>query len=134
MYQNPVRIFYHLPQAIEYMLESVPDELGDGLWLVVDDGMYEIYDSQPDANVLLHVPPFELFGRRLLLREKRIINRAMRVLDDSHLWPINGRFNATERAIKRLRKWEHDVGEFDCAYSYWKSLETEVSKIVNGEI
>lgn len=34
----------------------------------------------------------------------RQINAHFRSIDDSHLWPICNRFDATERAIRRLRR------------------------------
>lgn len=67
------------------------------------------------------------------LSETRKINKKMREKDDSHLWPICGRFNATEIAIRRLRRWQAQGGYFDCAYSYELSLEAEISKIVNDQ-
>lgn len=64
----------------------------------------------------------------------RDINRAFRKNDESHLWPICGKFNATERAIRRLRKWYHDYGERNMGgYEYCLSLEREISNIVNSE-
>ena len=32
------------------------------------------------------------------------INKAFRAADESHLWPINNRFDATERAIRAVRR------------------------------
>ena len=34
----------------------------------------------------------------------RSVNSKFRKADESHLWPVCGRFNATERAIRRIRK------------------------------
>ena len=67
------------------------------------------------------------------LAEKRKINALMRERDDSDLWPICGRFNVTERAIRRLQRINRQAGYeiFDCAYSYQLALENEISKIVN---
>lgn len=39
----------------------------------------------------------------LNLSDIRKINKKMRNKDDSNLWPILGRFNATERAIRRVK-------------------------------
>lgn len=36
------------------------------------------------------------------------INKLYRAQDDSHLYPINGRFSAADRAIKRVQKLMHD--------------------------
>lgn len=67
----------------------------------------------------------------LTTKELRAINKNFRERDDSHLWPIRGRFNATERAIRRLRDWQRQGGYFDCAYSYEATLEREISQIVS---
>ena len=61
----------------------------------------------------------------------RQINKYFREHDDSHLWPICGRFNATERAIRRLRKYRRQGMEIYPGYEYYLSLEREISEIVN---
>lgn len=59
----------------------------------------------------------------------RQINAYFRKHDDSHLWPICGRFNATERAIRRLRR----MGlAGNGGLEYYLTLEREVSEIVNA--
>lgn len=62
----------------------------------------------------------------------RQINAHFRENDESHLWPICGRFNATERAIRRLRKFRRE-GIINPGYEYYLTLENEISKIVNNE-
>lgn len=98
---------------------------------------FELYDQQPELSdnmvIDMIVKPIEMFGRRLEDRDRRTINKIMRRIDDSNLWPIHGKFNATERAIRHAYKYERDGGEFDCAYAYWKFLEDEISRIVNDE-
>ena len=54
----------------------------------------------------------------------RQINRLFRQHDTSMLWPICGRFNATERAIRRLQR--------TAEYTYTDGLE--ISRIENGEV
>lgn len=61
----------------------------------------------------------------------RQINAYFRSIDDSHLWPIRGRFNATERAIRRLRKLSRDGLDCTSGLEYYLSLENEISRIVN---
>jgi len=56
------------------------------------------------------------------------INALMRSVDESHLYPVNGRFNATERAIRRLQ------GQYQGGFEYLTVLEAEISKIVNSEV
>jgi hypothetical protein len=60
------------------------------------------------------------------------INKEFRAKDQSHLWPINGKFNVTERAIGRVRRanqYYGDVGREE----YRMQLEIEISRIVNAE-
>jgi hypothetical protein len=62
----------------------------------------------------------------------RQINAYFRKNDDSHLWPICGRFNATERAIRRIRRLRQ---QGLCVYpglEYYLTLEREISDIVNA--
>ena len=61
----------------------------------------------------------------------RQINAYFRKIDESHLWPIFGRFNVTERAIRRLRRFRRQGLEINPGYEYYLSLEREISQIVN---
>lgn len=61
----------------------------------------------------------------------RQINAYFRKNDDSHLWPICGRFNATERAIRRLRRMRRQGLDINSGYEYYLSLESEIIRIVN---
>jgi hypothetical protein len=60
----------------------------------------------------------------------RVINAYFRANDESHKWPINNKFNATERAIRRLRK----TGLFHGGLEYFLALEDEISCVVNEVI
>ena len=61
---------------------------------------------------------------------RREINRLFRKQDDSHLWPISGKFNVTERAIRSARNFESYNGIMSpLEYAYF--LEQETSDIVN---
>jgi len=60
----------------------------------------------------------------------RVINSYFRANDDSHKWPICNKFNATERAIRRLRKTQMYNGGLE----YFMALENEISSIVNSEV
>jgi hypothetical protein len=66
-----------------------------------------------------------------ILGMKRAINREFRNQDDSHLWPIKGRFNVTERAIRAARKYERESGCAMDGLEYASFLEAECSRIVN---
>jgi hypothetical protein len=61
------------------------------------------------------------------------INRAMRALDDSGSLPTNGRYNLTDRAIGRVRRWLRDGGCFDDGLSgYVRAVDHEIGRIVNS--
>jgi hypothetical protein len=62
---------------------------------------------------------------------KRQINAYWRAYDTSHKWPINGRFNVTERAIRRL----HRTGVYTHGgLEYFLALEHTISHIVNSAV
>lgn len=70
------------------------------------------------------------FGVDVTQTNIRQINRLFRDHDESYKWTICGEFNATERAIRRVRKYMKDndaVSSFDYAYM----LNQEISDIVN---
>jgi hypothetical protein len=59
------------------------------------------------------------------------INKHFRYQDESHKWPIQGMFDATERAIRRLRRaYRHEEPIYGLAYAL--ALDAEISRIVNG--
>lgn len=60
------------------------------------------------------------------------INRLFRAQDESHLFPIRGRFNATERAIRRIRDQRRQGLVVDDGLEYAYTLDAEISRIVNG--
>ena len=62
----------------------------------------------------------------------RQINKLFRDNDESGLWPVRGRFNATERAIRRVRRnvLPHLGGTGGAEYA--EILSNEISKIVNN--
>lgn len=60
----------------------------------------------------------------------RTINAYFRANDESHKWPICNKFDATERAIRRLRK----TGMYNGGLEYFMALDSEISKIVNGAL
>lgn len=62
----------------------------------------------------------------------RQINKIFRKDDDSHPWPICGRFNATERAIRKIRRERREGLEINAGLEYWLALEREISTIVNN--
>ena len=62
----------------------------------------------------------------------RQINALFRAHDESHLWPVCGRFNVTERAIRRLRKVMQCNGSTG-GFEYALMLNGEIGRIVNEE-
>ena len=75
----------------------------------------------------IHVKTMHLNGRQNIAA----INKLFREQDESHLWPINGKFNATDRAIKNARK--HRTHGCD-GLAYCLTLDIWISNIVNGEV
>ena len=61
----------------------------------------------------------------------RAINSAYRAQDESGLWPISGKFNATERAIRQARKFQQANGTI-YGYEYSLTLDQLISDIVNS--
>jgi len=59
---------------------------------------------------------------------RTIINRAFRAIDESQKWPIRGRFNATERAIRQARSYD------SAGLEYVYLLDGLISEIVNSAI
>ena len=58
----------------------------------------------------------------------REINRHFRNEDESDMFPICGKFNVTERAIRKVRKQGLNGG-----LEYYLALEAEIGRIVNDE-
>ena len=59
----------------------------------------------------------------------RVINKFYRCQDESHLWPINNKFNVTDRAIRKVRQMDCPVSGLEYCYA----LEGEISRLVNKE-
>jgi|TARA_R110000824_G_scaffold169383_6_gene346501 hypothetical protein len=55
----------------------------------------------------------------------------MRAEDESHRWPICNKFNATDRAIRRLNKAQADGLVIESPLEYYAALDAEISRIVN---
>lgn len=67
-----------------------------------------------------------------LLGQRRVINKLFRRQDESDKWPIQGRFDVTERAIRHALKLERDGGIMP-PLEYAMFLEHDTSLIVNDE-
>ena len=66
------------------------------------------------------------------VRNRGAINRLFREQDESHLWPIDGRFDATERAIRRTRAYMRDSGHDMAGLEYAYAVDSELCDIVNN--
>ena len=60
------------------------------------------------------------------------INRAFRSQDESFKFPVSGRFNATERAIRQTRALFAEMGEPCEGLAYALEVDSALSRIVNG--
>lgn len=64
---------------------------------------------------------------------KREIRKKFRAQDESHLWPVCGRFNVTERAIRKVREQERADGSLS-EEEYELALDRMISLIVNKAV
>lgn len=60
------------------------------------------------------------------------INRLYREQDESNLWPISGRFNVTDRAIRQAQKFQAASGAV-YGYEYSMLIDQLISNIVNNQ-
>ena len=81
-----------------------------------------------------HRTPYEIAERAEKyngLANIAFINNAYRIQDESHLYPVNGRFDATERAIRKARKFQREAGPV-YGLEYSLLLDGLLSEIVNS--
>lgn len=64
---------------------------------------------------------------------KHEIRKKFRAQDESHLWPVCGRFNVTERAIRKVREQERANGSLS-EEEYELALDRMISLIVNKAV
>lgn len=65
-------------------------------------------------------------------KNREAINNLFRAQDDSHLWPINNRFNVTKRAIKRAQWFSSETGNDMAGLEYAYFIEDEIGRITNN--
>ena len=58
------------------------------------------------------------------------INKVFRAIDQSHLYPVSGNFNATERSIRRVQRFQNRSGIAQEGYEYICFVCNETSIIV----
>ena len=63
----------------------------------------------------------------------REINRHFRNEDESNKWPICGKFNVTERAIRKLREYRRKGMVINEGLEYYLALDAEIGLIVNDD-
>jgi len=68
-------------------------------------------------------------------KHRTAINKLLRAMDDSNLWPIHNKFNATNRAINRYNRLcvQYGCEIADSVYSYSETVQSIISEIVNNE-
>ena len=66
-------------------------------------------------------------------KNRAAIRKLYHAQDDSHLWPIRGRFNVTTRASKNVGRFMNETGYDLSGLEYCLALEGEMSRIVNDE-
>lgn len=66
------------------------------------------------------------------LANRRAIIKHFRQLDESHLKPIKGNFNVTERALRRLKTYENCIGHKMYGLELCLWLDREISDIINN--
>ena len=64
---------------------------------------------------------------------RQAINKMFMEQDDSHLWPINNKFNVTKRAIKMAQRWQKESGVELVGLEYAMFIDAEITRIVNNE-
>ena len=62
----------------------------------------------------------------------RQINKYLREVDESNKFPINGRFNVTERAIRKVQKLKKEM-EIHDGLEYYLAVTSEIRLMVNDE-
>ena len=75
----------------------------------------------------------ELTDKKYGLANIRAINKLYRSQDDSHLWPINNKFNVTDRAIRKLNREYTRYNGAIYGLEYCYCLENIMSEIVNND-
>lgn len=89
------------------------------------------YIKNVDITMLPYIRQFQTLDALLCNGydlSNKTINKYFRIIDDSNLWPIKGKFNVTERAIRKVQKMRLSGLE------YCLALDSEISRIVNSRI
>lgn len=88
------------------------------------------YTSKAWDNDILEAADLA-YGDEYTTANARKLNWQMRLVDQSYMYPIRGRFNATDRAIRRAQLFARENGVWDNAGSYVNFVDQEIGIIVN---
>ena len=66
-------------------------------------------------------------------KNRAAIRKLYHAQDESHLWPIRGRFNLTTKAAKKVGWFEGETGQYFTGLEYCYILEDFMSQIANDE-
>ena len=87
--------------------------------------VHVFYNKLREFNGVIKMTKLEMIENG----SKRVINAYFRANDESHKWPICNKFDATERAIRRLQgQYPHG------GLGYFLALDSEISSIVNAAV
>lgn len=64
---------------------------------------------------------------------KREVNKIFRQQDESHLWPICGRYNVTDKAIRKAQWFQRESGCALEGLEYIYFVYEEIGRIVNSD-
>ncbi len=67
----------------------------------------------------------------LNIKSLRKINKLMRLRDESHLYPINNRYNVTDRSINHYRRYLNNAIGCTTNLEYALTIENLISQYVN---
>ena len=110
------------------------DYNGHDLWYEVHDDTLTA-DTFKDTNqyfLEMHIPAFDVAGE-LTTQVRRTINKVFRRIDESDLWPVCGAYDATNRAIRRLKRWEK-MGSLQTIVLSMLHIPSNCSKILKAVI
>lgn len=87
------------------------------------------YDIAKEANEVWN------YEAKNFDRMVQYVNNEYRLQDKSHLWPVRGEYNATNRAIERVRTWRsaEDYAKLS-ALEYCLAIDNAISDIIGSEM
>ena len=138
---DPPRTIYHGKILIRTDLPTHNKPSGriislNAFHMTRDDVLSAFYKEYLDYNKrgLVYFEEFVKIAERRTGKENiTFINKLFLIFDESHKYPINGKFNATQRAIYRVARIATIVGS--CyGIEHATALNSEITDIVNSQI